>query len=474
MYKIAILLVVFASNTFAKDFFIRPDSTHAYIRDGSTFKTAWSIDEIEWTQMKAGDYIYLCGTFNNKLTLGGNKPKWGGDKGKNIIVSGACKESSGSIQNINGNAIEIVRRDYVTIQNLLINNITGNGITAYGRGGRYTPEANRNLTIKDIRIENVGGSGIVISCLNGYQNYAPQTGILLEDVTILNAARHGIYASCYQDGTIIRRAKVNGTATKGNYWGIDVSSRFHKYSGNDWKLVSGSVYKLDISEVSPHWNGSPGWETILELIHTNTNPYYLTKERSCIDYKSCIKNLDSFEFGQVGKIIYINIGITPNNQSIAFISAPFGSIIVEDSYVTGTSNNNGKTDGVGIGADLGTKHVTFRRNISELNQGSGFELAGASNFSVYDNIAKQNGKWGFFIHKTRGDSVILSRNHAINNGVWQFHFRDNMASKIQFDDNLSKGAAECFHIAHTKMDAFKNNSCIITKRTGELINTIQF
>ena len=355
MKKKLVFLLIFATpNVWATDYFVRPGTSHSVIRNGTSYKAAWGrFSEIDWSSIAAGDSLHLCGKFSETLMLGGDESKWGGAPGKNITISGVCNDEPGSIQEVRGSGVVISRREYITIRDLLINNIAGDGLAAYGRGGVDTDEANRDLYIKNVTVKNAKRSGIIISCLNGYATYAPQTGILVEDVTIENAAMHGIYVSCNQSGTVIRRAHVSGAATSGSYWGIDVSSRFVVYEEHVWTHVAGTVYKIGMAKVNIYWTGSPSWETITQVIHTTVNPYFLTKNLSCTDDNSCGKNLEPFEFGQVGSVVYINVGKNPKAHDIAFVTAPFGSTTVEDSYVTTTSNNHGTTDGVGIGADSG-------------------------------------------------------------------------------------------------------------------------
>lgn len=440
---------------------MRPDRTHSSNRDGRTYQTAWGgFSEIDWPAILPGDSLRLCGKFSETLALGGSIKAWGGAVGDNVIISGACSHSAGTIQGTKGNGVEITRRDYVTVRDLVIQDVGGNGLAAYGRGGTGTPEANRNLLLKNITVKNAKGSGIIISCLNGYPTYAEQTGIVLEDITIVDAARHGIYVSCNQSGTIIRRANVSGSATAGNYWGIDISARFFEYSGIGWIPVSGPVYKISMAKLNPHWNGLPSWETVTGVVYTSKSPFHLVKNAACTSDSTCAKQLNSFQFAQIADVIYINVGKNPKGDKIAFLTSPFGSATVEDSYVTTTSNNNGTTDGVGIGADLGTNRVTFRNNISEKNEGRGFELSGASDAHVLGNIARQNGSWGYVAHKSRDKGVTFSGNKAIQNRKWQYFAVDNPGGKVSFTDNYIEGTTECFHLSRTPSVVMNNNTCI--------------
>lgn len=73
--------------------YVKPDSTHNTVRDGTTYGTAWgSFTEVVWASLLQGDTLYVCGahypvatsvsisgastggSLTNLLTLLGNYP----------------------------------------------------------------------------------------------------------------------------------------------------------------------------------------------------------------------------------------------------------------------------------------------------------------------------------------------------------------------------------------------------------------
>lgn len=96
-------LLLFASFAFSADWYVRPASQFENVTEnGTSFETAFDgFQKIVWgpTGVKAGDTLYICGTFVYPVDFnyGSNQTLASGTADKHIIISGNCPNNPGII-----------------------------------------------------------------------------------------------------------------------------------------------------------------------------------------------------------------------------------------------------------------------------------------------------------------------------------------------------------------------------------------
>lgn len=115
----------------ARAWYVRPagQTGAKYVNsDGTSFKSAWrGFQSVKWSQIQPGDDLFICGRFNEKLTIGKS-----GTSGGLITIRGDLPGNPGVIEVSRGDAIYMNDRTYVALDGITIEGSGANGVSMQG------------------------------------------------------------------------------------------------------------------------------------------------------------------------------------------------------------------------------------------------------------------------------------------------------------------------------------------------------
>jgi len=153
----AVLLCGMEKSCGASSWYVRPAASPAakYGRsDGKSFQNAWpGFRSINWTRIRPGDSIYICGTFHEKLTAGKS-----GASGAPITIRGDLSGNPGSIDVQAGDAVSMNNLSHVALDGITIERSGANGVSMQGT---------KNCRVRNCSFYRVGQAGGTVFGIDG-------------------------------------------------------------------------------------------------------------------------------------------------------------------------------------------------------------------------------------------------------------------------------------------------------------------
>lgn len=322
-----------------------------------------------------GDTLHICDTHSTAITIGSVGAFDGNANTAGDIVNvdgdaAFCGGTQGGFADITGNAINMSGSIAWHVSKLSFDRITGSAVQVlYGATNNCTASTDpyyctyfHDLTCSYVGTTAGSCAAVMAQGNTAYPSSTVAGKILLADIT----DDHGGGAACRirlnSSAAVERRCtSTNGGGATVNVWPVYASGVFMNCGpgvGNTWTNVSGTLYKLSQTAcLTPATTGA----TLIDLFVTNKSagvPGRLAIEAGCVTNEAnCISTVGSGEWGQLGDVIYVNVGKALSGV-VNFKYADNANTLITEPYVTDPS---AAFDGIGAGCDSGTTACTVEK-----------------------------------------------------------------------------------------------------------------
>ncbi|SFN73536.1 right-handed parallel beta-helix repeat-containing protein [Nitrosospira briensis] len=384
--------------------YVRPDTSHSEIRDGTSHATAWGgWSSIVWgaAGVTAGDTLYICGAHSIASTVSiGNH---GATASRRVTISGDYAPDPGSMTvSVTGAVFLTVTRSHTTLDGLTITANTSNGLYLYATTSLV------GLTIQRCTFHGGIGAAIVgLSAANG-QSYADLTisnnrfiggsGAPLGGAISWTVAASGLPVST------LSRVTIHGNSFTGCAAGrAVVQLRLEDGANLSSKMadivITDNIFRdcatLGMEIVGPSLTGNPSYYGINTGIRITGNKFYdMTNTNAAFNLGGAMG------IGGFGPSLSEDFGsnVIARNEAYrligpsGFLNLFYGTYRIFDNYAEDIVAS--QADGNGLLFDHGCDNTVaygnyFRRvigNEATENSGCGIMILDAANITAYGNI----------------------------------------------------------------------------------------
>ncbi len=218
--------VLLLSQANATDYYVRPAGTTYGSGNGTSYANAWSgFSAINWTSVANGNGIlWIDGVHSETLTVGAS-----GKAGYPVYAKGYSASVSLS-------GVQITTKDYVTIDGIIAENSSGNGMRVDG--------VSRNIVIKNCTIRNNVLSGIGTWDTTHYSSLTVDSCLVYHNGSV-TTHNNGIY---FMGGSvIIRNCTIynngwNASAEPGLSQGIYIGEHYAGGGPQSAEIYNNTIY----------------------------------------------------------------------------------------------------------------------------------------------------------------------------------------------------------------------------------------
>jgi len=400
---IFVLVVLIGLRAWATDWYVRPSGGSYGNEDGTSYTDAWDgFSNIVWGTggVEAGDTLWLDGsaTYTGEYLI----ITQSGTTNSPIIIDGSYGGGRATIDSpsTNHRAIETRECNYLTIKNIIVDNVDSHGIQIGGTWPAATSNSG-NITLYNITVQNSSSSGLKIG---SYYDDTTHTlsNILIDSCSFISNDDSGITLFGHAVNSSIKNCIVTNNNQGENYtWGI---------------LVTGST-----KEIFP---GGSNWTQ-----SGVSDEYYYEADREVIDVACSSSsfewlsegsgvgslNSDEFYFDSGTTRAYVHLGgDDPDSYTMVLVYAWAENITVDSCEITGTKDSSGASEGFGAGTETGAKDCTIKNTTSYSNDGGGFISYYSNGTQFYNCLSYKNGTFGFSSNRTEGAKVYNCTSFANN------------------------------------------------------------
>jgi len=373
--------------------YINPDHTNDGDGDGTADKTGAGGAHNDWASVSwsAGNsYLQKRGTtFTGSVTLDAT-----GTSVDEIHV-GAYYNADGTdnasqpkpiidANNASSQALKASGKEFINYRDIVVKNATGSGMVMWGHETKNTSYC----TIRRCEAHDCAGAGIIITTLPNYASYEKTTNTVIDDCKAYNCGGHGISILGELDDCRIKNSYAYACCYNSNTWGVYMSPRSSKISGNVWVAAPNSSWETDITSSSLQAN-----ENLVELIFEGRPD---ASPGNQVFTEGTFDSLNNDEWAQSGSTIQLKATQDPNNRSVVINVTHAVNCSIENCHAEYTRDDTAG-DGNGIGFDHYVQNSIIRRCKSNNNTGKGLS----------DHIGENNVIEGCLVLDNAGSGIGL-------------------------------------------------------------------
>lgn len=454
MRALWLLLCLLSGQAWAGTKFIDLAGTGSGAADGSSVNDQCAgLSDVDCAEA-AGNTYYLCNAAASGTDV--DVPAAGTSESARIDYDFSCP--GGTPGSLTSGRVVGTGFDYWGVSNATINaSDSGQSAiacfvcqTSYGGSCSSREGTCKGFRATNNTIIDAGKHAIEIGTVANHTAYDATTGVVITGNTITDPRGAGVS----MNANMVLPTEGNNTVTGANagalnLWGVYTSPRAYNYAnGASWVTAGftcggGSFTQYKVTLGSGTLTSLGAAEIVKQVIVSGTaNGHYATQSAAGCNPGS---GLGSRRWCQDGSDLHV-CGTElnpPTDNDVVIVTSDYGPVnIGRGDVITGTLNNGGLQDGVGIGSDIGGKNVTIEGAFSANNQGRGVEFNMCPTGCVAKgNIAINNGSYGFLANNDAAvaDTVSWYNNVSAFNGSEPFRISNNGSTTVQAYNNIAIG-----------------------------------